>query len=372
MYNLRRYLLFSSLLVDIIFTNLQAAQVEKLGQGITIPSAVASYAGNMQAPAFNFEQKLKNYYPVSPSAARLIDEINYPVDYSTGAMNLSIPIYEIRTRDFVLPITLKCVTTGIKAFRNNYNRVGIGWDLEVEPMITREIHGNDDDYGYLNYDSRFNNPRQQYLLNIVKNGLDSEPDVFYFRTLTNSGKFMFKKPENETSPKYGKGLRDGVLFVICLCVIFAFRITNILFMYALPIFPQIIEDYKQYLRKDLSSHVSFSKFVRPYHVRYASLTQWMSRHGLSVEQLQYDALLEKCGTHREEVVAHLSSQLAPDPPACSLKSPGKLPYDKLLNRVELSFPDGLQVRINAASPSALYDFINRYNHLLDKQDVRIE
>lgn len=202
MYNLRRYLLFSSLLVDIIFTNLQAAQVEKLGQGITIPSAVASYAGNMQAPAFNFEQKLKNYYPVSPSAARLIDEINYPVDYSTGAMNLSIPIYEIRTRDFVLPITLKCVTTGIKAFRNNYNRVGIGWDLEVEPMITREIHGNDDDYGYLNYDSRFNNPRQQYLLNIVKNGLDSEPDVFYFRTLTNSGKFMFKKPENETSPKY--------------------------------------------------------------------------------------------------------------------------------------------------------------------------
>ena len=143
-------------------------------------------------------------------------------------------------------------------------------------------------------------------------------------------------------------------------------------MYALPIFPQIIEDYKQYLRKDLSSHVSFSKFVRPYHVRYASLTQWMSRHGLSVEQLQYDALLEKCGTHREEVVAHLSSQLAPDPPACSLKSPGKLPYDKLLNRVELSFPDGLQVRINAASPSALYDFLNRYNHLLDKQDVRIE
>lgn len=108
--------------------------------------------------------------------------------------------------------------------------------------------------------------------------------------------------------------------------------------------------------------MSFSKFVRPYHVRYASLTQWMSRHGLSVEQLQYDALLEKCGTHCEEVVAHLSSQLASDPPACSLKFPGKLPYDKLLNRVELSFPDGLQVRINAASPSALYDFINRYNY----------
>lgn len=143
-------------------------------------------------------------------------------------------------------------------------------------------------------------------------------------------------------------------------------------MYALPIFPEIVEDYKQYLREDLSVHVSFSRFIRPYHVRYASLTQWMCRHGLSVSQLQYDALLEKCGTHREEVMAHVSAQLSPDPPAVCIKSPGKLPIDKLLKRVSITFPDGLQVRINAASPSALHDFLNRYNNLLDKQDVRIE
>lgn len=142
-------------------------------------------------------------------------------------------------------------------------------------------------------------------------------------------------------------------------------------MYALPIFPQIVEDYKQYLRKDLPHHESFSKFSRSYHVHYGSLTQWMGRHGLSVTQLQCDALLDKCGTNREEVLASMAAKMKPDTPTVVVKGPVRLPEDKLLSKISISFPDGMQVNIHAASPAALHDFINRYNNLLDKEDVRI-
>ena len=144
-------------------------------------------------------------------------------------------------------------------------------------------------------------------------------------------------------------------------------------MYSLPIFPQIVEDYKQYLRKCVPPALSFFQFIKPYHVRYASLTQWMRRHGLSVQQLQYDALLEKCGTDRSEVIAQLASKMQPDPeiPPITLKGKCGISEDKLLRKISITFPDGLVVNIVESSFAALYDFINRYNHLLDSQDVRI-
>jgi hypothetical protein len=165
-----------------------------------------------------------------------------------------------------------------------------------------------------------------------------------------------------------KGLRDGILCFLLLAVIFAFK-KNV--MYSLPIFPQIVDDYKRHLRSGVTPPQCFYQFVKPYHVRYVSLTQWMRRHGLSVQQLQYDALLEKCGTHRDEVLAQLSSKMQPDIHPVILKGKGGISEDKLLRKVSVTFPDGLVVSIVEASSAALYDFINRYNHLLDSQDVRI-
>ena len=166
----------------------------------------------------------------------------------------------------------------------------------------------------------------------------------------------------------GKGLRDGVLSLLLPPVIFAIK-KNI--MYSLPIFPQIVEDYKRHLRTSVTPSCSFLRFIRPYHVRYASLTQWMRRHGLSVQQLQYDALLERCGTDRGEVLAQLSSRMQPDMPPVPRPRKGAISEDKLLRKISITFSDGLVVNVSEASSSALYDFINRYNHLLDSRDVRI-
>lgn len=44
-------------------------------------------------------------------------------------------------------------------------------------------------------------------------------------------------------------------------------------MYALPLFPEIVEDYKLYLREDLDNHQFFSAFVESYPVKY-TVTVW--------------------------------------------------------------------------------------------------
>lgn len=142
-------------------------------------------------------------------------------------------------------------------------------------------------------------------------------------------------------------------------------------MYAETLFPHIVEEYKLYLRTNLDAPMPLSKFARPYRVRYKSLSQWMLRHGLSVTLLRHEAFLEECGMSREEAISKLAARQTAPAPCVVLKGTGKLPDDKLLSRVNISFPDGLQVSINAASPAALSDFIDRYNHLLDAQDVRI-
>lgn len=157
---------------------------------LQLPSGVTG-----QGPAFSLDQKMTSYMPVSPAAARLLQEINYPVDYSTGAMNISIPIYEIKTRDFTLPITLKCLTTGIKA-GSWESWVGLGWTLEAEPCITREVRGKPDEVGYLSYNSLFGSHTQVYMFQMMKGYPDEKPDIFYYRTLSNSGKFVFKRPES--------------------------------------------------------------------------------------------------------------------------------------------------------------------------------
>ena len=117
-----------------------------------VPARVVSAPANDISNVFPLSKKVAGYTPVTPSASRLMNEINHPVDYGTGAVDVSIPIHTIRTRDFTLPIVLRCKMTGIKASETNYSWVGIGWNLEAEPAIIRQVRGkNDEDY-YVNYD----------------------------------------------------------------------------------------------------------------------------------------------------------------------------------------------------------------------------
>src|SRR5690606_19671137 len=81
-----------------------------------------------------------DFFPKSPNAEGLARYVEYPVDKSSGALNLSIPIHTIKIRGFELPISLDYHTGGIKVDQQSTS-VGLGWVLNAGGLITRTVQG---------------------------------------------------------------------------------------------------------------------------------------------------------------------------------------------------------------------------------------
>lgn len=86
---------------------------------------------------------LPNYFPVSPNAASFAKQGLYPVDYSTGKLNISIPIYTIKTKELTVPISLSYNTSGIQ-LNETASWVGLGWNLNAGGAIVRNTKGRPD------------------------------------------------------------------------------------------------------------------------------------------------------------------------------------------------------------------------------------
>lgn len=137
----------------------------------------------------------QDYLPVSPTTAALMRCVQCPVNYSTGRIDLSIPLYEIRTRDFTLPLTLRYAGGGVKVDDTD-DVAGLGWTLDFGPTMGRSIQGMPDERGYLNYNSLFGSNNSTYLEALCNGGYDEMPDVFYYSTLDEQGCFVYKRPES--------------------------------------------------------------------------------------------------------------------------------------------------------------------------------
>ncbi len=103
----------------------------------------------------------KSVIPPSPEAISLAKYINYPVDYSTGLPDISIPLYEINAGTLKLPISLKYHAGGIKISEPT-GWIGTGWSLSAEPLITRAVNGKPDEIGYLLNDNLGNVSNNQF------------------------------------------------------------------------------------------------------------------------------------------------------------------------------------------------------------------
>lgn len=139
-----------------------------------------------------------SYTPVSPAAESLMKQVISPVSYCTGTLEPSIPLFEIQTKDLTLPIVLKCNTSGIKVTDRN-GIVGVGWELDYGPSIGRQIQGLADDMpqkGYLNYNSRFGSYDIEYRMDVMNQQYDEQPDIFFYSTLDESGRFVFRRPRS--------------------------------------------------------------------------------------------------------------------------------------------------------------------------------
>ena len=89
------------------------------------------------------EQQVNKIIPASPNASSLGIYGNTPVGYYTGVPEIKIPIYDLETRGFTLPIALSYHASGIKVAQEA-SSVGLGWALNAGGCIVREIKHKDD------------------------------------------------------------------------------------------------------------------------------------------------------------------------------------------------------------------------------------
>ena len=139
----------------------------------------------------------QNVIPPSPTAASLAKFAEYPVSLYTGTQNVDIPLWEVKTKELSLPISLFYHASGVKVSEVP-GWAGLGWTFNAGGVITRSVIGLPDDIpniGYIDYcktlngfdwDPDFNNLRQ-----IARGQKDGQPDMFYYNIGGQSGKFIF-------------------------------------------------------------------------------------------------------------------------------------------------------------------------------------
>jgi hypothetical protein len=133
--------------------------------------------------------------PVSPEAADVQRYASYPVDYSTGIPDISIPLYEIKAGDIVLPVTLSYHSAGLKP-KEPSGRVGTGWTLNAEPSVMRSIRGlvdNTESIALTDDDLL----TKRICRDLIDGKKDGEPDVYSY-TLNPGGGTCYRATFDHT------------------------------------------------------------------------------------------------------------------------------------------------------------------------------
>ncbi len=141
------------------------------------------------------------YFP-SPTAAELGNYGNTPVSTFTGTAEISVPLYELKTKNLMVPIQLNYRTNGLLANKAASN-VGFDWSLSCGGYITRTVRGLPDD-GEQTRRKKFPVNLDGFSLNTLTagertqianyligwdDGCDTEPDMLTFNVNGYSGQF---------------------------------------------------------------------------------------------------------------------------------------------------------------------------------------
>ena len=171
---------------------------------------IASYFGIAQQSSNSAFQNLINVNTVSPEAASIGKFGNFPVNYNTGTVAVSIPVFEINIGSIKLPISFDYNTSGVRVDEVS-SSIGLGWSLSGVGIVSRNVVGLPDEAGggYLSsppFDSLYNDWAQsggygatidnQYanFLYGSRNGTtETEPDIFSYSINGQSGKFILRK-----------------------------------------------------------------------------------------------------------------------------------------------------------------------------------
>lgn len=165
--------------------------------------------------------KMRNVPILTPQAAAFAKYVEFPTGLYNGIPSISVPLYTITSGDITIPISLSYHAGGIKV-AEEASWVGLGWNLQVGGVISRQINGKDDylnptsNYfgvifpgGAYNYDENYANKTNFNVCNAYDatgNGIlskypgellynitlscDGEPDTYMYNFGNYSGKFI--------------------------------------------------------------------------------------------------------------------------------------------------------------------------------------
>lgn len=156
----------------------------------------------LAAQAYNFkiDDLYNKNYVQTPEMSAIKQIALSSVNYSTGCMDIRIPLFDIECGDLKLPIYLSYNSSGIKV-NEPCSWVGQNWSLHAEPMVTRFPRGHADDAGTCNYDFFKDKTTytsiKQYLDYSAPSSNDFMPDEYDYSLLTGGGMFMYCQDKNK-------------------------------------------------------------------------------------------------------------------------------------------------------------------------------
>ncbi len=157
---------------------------------------------------------LPKVMPPSPETAALFKFVDYPVDYSTGVTDISIPLFEVKSGSLSVPISISYHASGRKV-TDMTGPVGLGWSLNCGGAISRTIYGKPDeeipfpstmkqasnlvyprDYSYLAGIYYQDNP-SSIIMDPPMQPTDAEFDIYAYQFGSASGKFIMHPSTRE-------------------------------------------------------------------------------------------------------------------------------------------------------------------------------
>lgn len=152
------------------------------------------------------QQQLQNIgvsIPPSPTAASLAKFADVQVNHFNGMVNISIPLWNVTSRELSVPISIAYHSQGIRV-QENAGWVGLGWALNAGGVITRNMRGKFDEAGGTGYnivglnfpthDEYLANgwqPTNTYLEQFVLGNKDGQADIYSFNFNGYSGQFFY-------------------------------------------------------------------------------------------------------------------------------------------------------------------------------------
>ncbi|MEO9484345.1 MAG: hypothetical protein ABJG47_12890 [Ekhidna sp.] len=148
----------------------------------------------------------KSIVPLSPNAASIAKYGNVPVSLYTGVPQISQPLFEVQSGVLSMPLSLSYHAGGNKV-ESVASWVGLGWSISGIPQISRSIRGLPDEHGFFtNHGGKTvdqwmsevgSTAYNIFVLDVVNGVADSEPDVFSYSLINESGKFSWSQELQE-------------------------------------------------------------------------------------------------------------------------------------------------------------------------------